>query len=56
MPYSQNLINQLCDDNEGILASRQPSSLLEVPRVNERYEINSLKANQNLKTVEMMKN
>lgn len=56
MPYSQNLLNQLCDDNEGILASKQPSSLLEVPRVNEKYEINSFRAGDNLKTKEMLRN
>ena len=33
------MINALTDDNEAILASRQPSGLVEVPRVHEKYEI-----------------
>jgi hypothetical protein len=39
------MINALVDDNQGILSSKQPSSLVEVPRVHEKYEIQSLKAN-----------
>jgi hypothetical protein len=54
------MINALVDDNLGILSSKQPSSLVEVPKVHEKYEIHSLKSNPqytaNLKTIEIVKN
>jgi hypothetical protein len=42
VPYSQHVINMLVDDNEGIFISKHPSGLVEVPRVHEKYEINSM--------------
>ena len=54
------MINALVDDNLGILSSKQPSGLVEVPKVHEKYEIHSLKSNPqytaNLKTIEIVKN
>ena len=64
--YSMNMLNQLCDDNQGIQVSVMPSSLTEVPRVSEKYEIkafsfhldrpSNLESRSNLKTMELLKN
>ena len=35
------MLNQFYDDNATIKVSKNPSSLVEVPRVNEKYEIKS---------------
>lgn len=60
MPYSQNLINQMVDDNEAITACREPSGLIAVPVVHEKYEINSMSMarenRQDLKTTELLRN
>lgn len=39
--YSQNMLEQLCDDNAGITVSKMPSNLTEIPKVHEKYEIAS---------------
>ena len=41
MPYSKNILNTLTDQNAAIKVSKNPSNLVEVPRVHEKYEINS---------------
>jgi|LauGreDrversion4_2_1035121.scaffolds.fasta_scaffold628858_2 hypothetical protein len=35
------MLQQGCDDNATIRASKMPSALTEVPRINERYETQS---------------
>jgi len=64
--YSMNMLNQLCDDNQGIKVSVMPSSLTEVPRVSEKYELKAFSFNldepsnlndrSNLKTIEILRN
>jgi len=64
--YSMNMLNQLCDDNHGIKVSVMPSSLTQVPRVSEKYELkafsfnldgpSNLKDRSNLKTMELIRN
>jgi hypothetical protein len=64
--YSLNMLNQLCDDNQGIKVSVMPSSLTEVPRVSEKYELKAfsfnineptnLQCRSNLKTMELLRN
>jgi hypothetical protein len=56
MPYSQNLINQLCDDNDAMMVARNPSSLVSVPRVNEKYEFNSIKQGAKLAATDLITN
>jgi len=60
------MLNQLCDDNQGIQVSVMPSSLTQVPTVNEKYEIkafsfnldkpSNLECRSNLKTMELLRN
>lgn len=55
------MLDQLCDENAGITASRLPSNLKEIPRVSEKYEMNSFflsnaQYRANLKTIEILKN
>lgn len=57
--FSNNLINHLFDDNKAITVTKQPSNLVEVARVNEKYETGSFpnpQYTQNLKTMEMLHN
>lgn len=61
MPYSKNILNTLTDQNAAIKVSKNPSNLVEVPRVHEKYEINSFtnsnpQYKQNLKTIEIINN
>lgn len=61
VPYSKNILNQLTDQNMAIKANKNPSNLVEIPRVNEKYEVNSFahsnpQYRQNLKTLEIIKN
>lgn len=39
--FTNNMLNHLYDDNTTIKVSRLPSNLVEVPKVNEKYEIKS---------------
>ena len=39
--FTNNMINHLYDDNATIKVSKLPSNLVEVPRINEKYEISS---------------
>ena len=39
--FSQKMLDMLCDDDAAITVSKLPSNLTEVPRVHEKYEINS---------------
>ena len=51
------MLNQFYDDNAAIRVSKMPSNLVEVPRINEKYEISShLTSRDNLKTVALAKN
>ena len=51
------MLNQFYDDNAAIKVSKMPSNLVDVPRINEKYEISShLTSRDNLKTVELAKN
>jgi len=57
--FTNNLLNQFYDDNYYMAASTNPSSLVEVPRVNEKYEISSFANPQyqhNLKTMDILNN
>ena len=59
--YSQNMLAQLTDDNAGITYAKNPSNLTEVPKINEKYEIQSFvqvnpQYRANLKTMEILKN
>jgi hypothetical protein len=54
-------LNTLTDGNQSIKVSKNPSNLTEVPRVAEKYEINSFcresaQYSQNLKTLEIIRN
>ncbi len=42
--FSNNLLNQLYDDNPGIRVAKNPSNLISVPRVSEKYECSSFSA------------
>ena len=55
------MLDMLCDDDAAIKVSKLPSNLTEVPKVHEKYEINSFcKTNpqyrSNLKTMEIISN
>lgn len=55
------MLDQLCDEDAAIKVSKLPSNLTEVPRVNEKYEINSFcrtnpQYRANLKTIELITN
>lgn len=39
--FTNNMLNHLYDDNATIKVSKMPSNLVEVPKVNEKYEISS---------------
>ena len=39
--FSQKMLDMLCDDDAAIKVSKLPSNLTEVPKVHEKYEINS---------------
>jgi hypothetical protein len=59
--YSQKMLEMLCDDDAAIKVSKLPSNLTEVPRVHEKYEINSFchtnaQYKANLKTMEIISN
>ena len=61
MTYTQNMLNQLYDDDAAIKVATLPSNLTEIPRVHEKYEMNAfLRTNPqyqaNLKTLEIIKN
>ena len=60
-PFSQKMLDMLCDDDAAIKVSKLPSNLTEVPRVHEKYEINAFCATNpqyraNLKTIEIISN
>ena len=57
------MLNQYYDDNASIKVSKMPSNLVEVPRVNEKYEISSFFNNpypshgtNNLRTMQLIDN
>ena len=55
------MLDMLCDDDAAIKVSKLPSNLTEVPKVHEKYEINSFCATNpqyraNLKTLEIISN
>ena len=55
------MLEMLCDDDAAIKVSKLPSNLTEVPRVHEKYEINSFcqtnaQYKANLKTIEIISN
>jgi len=59
--FSQKMLDMLCDDDAAIKVSKLPSNLTEVPRVHEKYEINSFcsvnpQYRANLKTLEIISN
>eukprot|EP00347_Sterkiella_histriomuscorum_P012914 403366738 len=61
--FTNNMLNQYYDDNASIKVSKMPSNLVEVPRVNEKYEIKSFFGGSHptyqvdgLKTMQMMNN
>jgi len=59
--FSQRMLDMLCDDDAAIKVSKLPSNLTEVPRVHEKYEINSFcqtnpQYRANLKTLEIIAN
>jgi hypothetical protein len=59
--FTNNMLQQGYDDNATIKACRLPSALVEVPRINERYETQSLLlgdqlSGKNLKTVQLVEN
>jgi len=58
---TQNMIDHLFDDNSTIKSSKLPSNLVEIPKVNEKYEISSFYGshptfNQILATNKLLKN
>ncbi len=59
--FTNNMLNQLYDDNASIKVSKMPSNLVEVPRVNEKYEIasffgQSAQFKENLRTMTLIQN
>ncbi|CDW81926.1 UNKNOWN [Stylonychia lemnae] len=61
--FTRDMLNQFYDDNATIKVSKMPSNLVEVPRVNEKYEISSFFSQpypqqylDNLRTLGMMDN
>ena len=51
------MLNQFYDDNAAIRVSKMPSNLVDVPRINEKYEISrNITSNDDLKTVGLAKN
>ena len=55
------MLDMLCDDDAAIKVSKLPSNLTDVPKVHEKYEINSFCATNpqykaNLKTMEIISN
>lgn len=56
--FTQNMLDHVFDDNATIKVSKMPSSLVEVPRINEKYEISSfqMKHPANLKGCEIYMN
>mmetsp|Transcript_36914 Transcript_36914/g.48515 ORF Transcript_36914/g.48515 Transcript_36914/m.48515 type:complete len:207 (+) Transcript_36914:132-752(+) len=59
--FSQKMLDMLCDDDAAIKVSKLPSNLTEVPKVHEKYEINSFcqtnpQYRANLKTMEIISN
>ena len=55
------MLDMLCDDDAAIKVSKLPSNLTEVPKVHEKYEINSFcrtnpQYKANLKTMEIISN
>ena len=59
--FSQKMLDMLCDDDAAITVSKLPSNLTEVPKVHEKYEINSFcqtnpQYKSNLKTLEIISN
>ncbi len=46
------MLDQFYDDNAAMKVSKMPSNLVDVPRINEKYEISKhLTSRDNLKTV-----
>ena len=61
MTYTQNMLNQLYDDDAAIKVATLPSNLTEIPRVHEKYEMSAFlktgaQYQANLKTLEIIKN
>ena len=61
MTYTQNMLNQLYDDDAAIKVATLPSNLTEIPKVHEKYEMNAFlrtgaQYQANLKTLEIIKN
>lgn len=52
------MLNQVYDDNANIKAARMPSALVDVPRINEKYETQSYSQIQgrDLKTLKLIEN
>ena len=59
--YTQNMLNQLFDEDCAIKVATMPSNLTEIPRVHEKYEMSGFmkggpQYQANLKTVEILRN
>lgn len=57
--FTQNMLNQAFDDNATIKCAKLPSALVEVPRINERYETQSYKTiadGRDLQTLKLVSN
>lgn len=55
------MINQVYDNSAGIRVAKMPSNLIEIPRVNEKYEVKSFATanpqyQQNLRTMDLINN
>lgn len=52
--FTEQMLNQFYDDNAAITVSKMPSNLVDVPRINEKYEISAhLSSKDHLKTVQI---
>ena len=59
--FTNNMINHLYDDNATIKVSKMPSNLVEVPKINEKYEVSSFfgpspQYKENLRTLQLVSN
>lgn len=49
------MLNQFYDDNSAIKVTKMPSNLVEVPKVNEKYEITTFYSQNNNSTAPYLK-
>ena len=58
--FTQNMLNHAYDDNGAIRACKLPSALVEVPKINEKYETKSFAQSdingRDLKTLQLFEN